>query len=182
MSSPLAPGQLLLAAPAMTDPNFAGTVVLLCALEKSGAVGLVLNRPMGIPVDKVLPAAALPEAAADRLLWGGPVGLSQVFLLHQSALSAEIGKPICGGLHFGGGLEDARRITEAKGRLLYFVGYSGWGEGQLEEEQQSGGWLILPPDEAEVWRTDRIWQWEQLVARVAPDLSWMQKLDQPDLN
>lgn len=182
MISRLAPGQLLIAAPAMTDPNFEGTVVLLCALEESGAVGLVLNRPMGIPVHQVLPATAPSGGFPGKLLWGGPVGLNQVFLLHESALSAEIGKPIAGGLYFGGDLDDARRIAEADGQILFFVGYTGWGHGQLEEEQKSGGWLILPPDEREVWKADRTWQWEQLVARAAPDLSWMQGLERPDLN
>jgi len=182
MTGPLAPGQLLVAAPSLTDPNFEGTVLLLCTLEKSGAVALVLNRPLGIPVQQVLPAAALPAAALGPLLWGGPVGLNQVFLLHQSSVSAEIGRPVGGGLHFGGGLEDARRIAEAGGRLQYFVGYSGWGEGQLEEEQREGSWLILPPAEGEIWKSERAWQWEQLVARAAPDLSWMQSVDRPDLN
>lgn len=182
MSSRLAPGQLLIAAPAMTDPNFEGTVVLLCSLEKSGAVGLVLNRPLGIPLQQVLPATTLPAAAPGALLWGGPVGLNQVFLLHQSEVSAEIGRPIGGGLHFGGGLEDARRIAESGGRLLFFVGYSGWGEGQLEEEQESGAWLILPPAEGEIWKSERAWQWEQLLARAAPDLAWMRSVDRPDLN
>lgn len=182
MSSPLAPGQLLVAAPAMTDPNFAGTVLLLCSLEKSGAVGLVLNRPLGIPLHQVLPATALPAAAPGQLLWGGPVGLNQVFLLHQSEVSAEIGRPVGGGLHFGGGLDDARRIAQAGGRLLYFVGYSGWGEGQLEEEQGEGSWLSLPAAAGEIWKSERDWQWEQLVARAAPDLAWMQGAIRPDLN
>lgn len=181
MSLALAPGQLLIAAPALEDPNFAGTIVLLCALEKAGAVGLVLNRPLNLPAQSVLPAGALPSAPG-ALLWGGPVGQNQVFLLHESGISAEIGKPITGGLHFGGGLEDVRRIAEAGGKILYFVGYSGWGEGQLEEERAAGGWLLLPPDEREIWRPDRTWQWEQLAARAAPDLSWMKGLERPELN
>jgi putative transcriptional regulator len=182
MSIPLAPGQLLVAAPAMTDPNFAGTVLLLCAVEKSGAVGLVLNRPLGIPLEQVLPAAALPPAAKDALLWGGPVGSNQIHLLHQSPLSAEIGRPVSAGLHFGGGLEDARRIAAADGRLLYFVGYSGWGEDQLEEEIGSGSWLILPADADAIWKSDRAWQWEELIARAAPELAWMKGSNRPEVN
>lgn len=182
MNPPLAPGQLLVAAPAMTDPNFEGTVVLLCALDKSSAVGLILNRPLGIPLHKVLPDAAWPATATEPLLWGGPVGLGQVYLLHESTVSAEIGRPVAGGLCFGGGLEDARRIAEAGGRQLFFVGYSGWGEDQLEEEVRSGAWLTLPLDADAIWKSERDWQWEQLIARAAPRLAWMQGANRPDVN
>ncbi len=182
MSADLSPGCLLIAAPAMLDPNFEGTVVLLCAHEKEGSVGLVLNRPMQIPAAQALPPAEFLGSDKHELRWGGPVGVSQVFLLHESPVSPAEGRQIAGGVHFGGGLDAAQRIEQSGGHLRFFVGYTGWGENQLEQEIEAGGWLLLFADAAEIWATDHLWQWERLVGKAAPELSWLRQAEHPDSN
>ncbi len=182
MKDPLVPGALLLAAPSMVDPNFEGTVVLLCIQETEGSIGLVLNRPLAVRAADVLPAAGLAAAADSAVRWGGPVAPTQVFLLHEAPVSSEEGRKVTGDLHFGGGLDAAQRIAASGGRLRFFTGYAGWSEGQLQEERRAGGWLVLPPDPGEAWAQDSQWQWERLVARAAPELDWMRRTDQPERN
>ncbi len=182
MSSPLLPGSLLIAAPPMQDTHFEGTVVLLCAHEPDASVGLVLNRPLEVPLRTLLPEHGLKEAADLPLLWGGPVGTQQLILLHDSPLSAQEGQPVSRGIHFGGSLESARKLADAGGWLRFFLGYSGWSEGQLQEEMNQGAWMLLPCDPAEVWTLDWRWQWERLVARAAPDLAWLRQTEHPESN
>lgn len=182
MNAPIAPGVLLVATPSMVDPNFEGTVVLLCIHEPEGSVGLVLNRPLALAAREVLPEADLPTDPATPLHWGGPVAPQQVHLLHSSDLSAEAGRAVSGPIHFGGGLDAARKIAAGGGRLRFFAGYAGWGEGQLEEEFDGGSWYVLPPDEEEAWATDAQWQWERLVARAAPELGWLRGTERPEAN
>jgi putative transcriptional regulator len=181
MSEPAA-GSLLIARPPLGDPNFEGSVVLLCAHEAAATVGLVLNRPLDLPVAAVLPEGELGAAAGRQLMWGGPVGSDQLILLHESTVSPQFGSPIHGDLHFGGGIEAARRIAEAGGKLRFFLGYSGWSEGQLEEELSEGSWFLLPPDPAQSWTTEWQWQWERLVARADPRLAWMRQAERPEAN
>jgi putative transcriptional regulator len=182
MNGPLAPGALLIAAPSMTDPNFAGTVVLLCIHEEEGSIGLVLNRPLAVRAAEALPSEQQALAGAGALHWGGPVAASQLFLLHEAPVSPEEGRCVIEGIHFGGGLEAARRIADCGGRLRCFTGYAGWGEEQLAAELADGDWLTLAPDAAEVWTDRSQWQWERLAARADPALSWMNEAARPDAN
>jgi len=182
MSEVIASGCLLVARPPLDDSNFEGTVVLLCAHEADATVGLVLNRPLELGVPAVLPSEDLGEAGGMPLLWGGPVGTDQLILLHDSPASPALGRPVLGGLHFGGGVEAARTLAKAGGWLRFFLGYSGWSADQLKEEIELGSWYLLPPDAEEVWTTDWRWQWERLVARADPGLSWMRQAEHPESN
>lgn len=182
MSGALTPGALLVAAPSMTDPNFAGTVVLLCIHEDEGSIGLVLNRPLTVRAAEVLPSEGQALAGAGALHWGGPVATAQVFLLHEAPVSAAEGRCVLDGLHFGGGMDSARRIAASGGRLRCFTGYAGWSEGQLAAEHAAGDWLALEPDLAEVWTEQAQWQWERLAARAHPALGWLADLSRPEVN
>lgn len=180
--SEIAAGCLLVARPPLGDPNFEGSVVLICAHEDESTVGLVLNRPLDLALSALLPGVELGAAAEMRLLWGGPVGPEQLILLHDSPLSAQTGRPVHGGLHFGGDVEAARRIAEAGGRVRGFLGYSGWSAGQLAEEIREGSWFLLPPDPEQAWTDSWQWQWERLVAHADPQLAWMRQAERPENN
>lgn len=182
MSQAPAAGSLLVARPPLDDSNFEGTVVLICAHEPDATVGLVLNRPLELALPAVLPGEHLGEAAGMPLLWGGPVGADQLILLHDSPASAAVGRPVHGGVHFGGGVEAARQLAKAGGWLRFFLGYSGWSAGQLQDEIDHDSWHVVPFDHAEVWTTDWRWQWERLIARADPSLAWMRQAEHPESN
>lgn len=154
---------LLVASPAMLDPNFARSVLLIIQHDEQGAMGLVLNRELDATVDLVWQEIA--EAGEEcpcvgPLHRGGPVA-GLVSALHSDPDLAQL--PVSEGLHFTAAEEHIRRLMERDAQpLRLFVGYSGWSAGQLENEMAEDAWLTIParPDDVFVPAED---QWARLV-------------------
>ena len=137
---------LLLASPLLLDPNFLHTVVLVIEHNESGAMGVVLNRPIPVPVEKICIEGGMeyngdPEA---RAFYGGPVEPGRGIVL----VRGEIPGPADTVLDFTDFvsfrrdlLESLAKNPESKYRL--FLGYSGWGAGQLEGELEQQAWIRL---------------------------------------
>jgi putative transcriptional regulator len=132
-------GKLLIAAPQLVD-YFRRTVVLVLEHDEGGAMGLVLNRPTETEVAHAVPALA--ELAGDRdvVHAGGPVEPGAVLALGDFEDPAEAGTPVSGTL----GLLDPERPDPDLRRLRVFVGYAGWGSGQLDAELSENAWLTAP--------------------------------------
>jgi len=155
-------GRLLVATPALKDPNFDRTVVLLVAHEPGGALGVVLNRATEVAVADVL--ADWGGLARDPavLFEGGPVQPDSAICL------ARIRNPMqrIKGFHQVSGAVgtldlsvDPERLRESVSGIRVFAGYSGWGTGQLEEEIKEGSWFVLDalPGDAFVDRPEDLW-------------------------
>src|SRR6478609_4825844 len=127
-------GMLLVATPALVDPNFADSVVLLLDVDADGALGVVLNRPSGVPVGEVLDAWSGVVDEPDVLFQGGPVGADGALAvaLLRDPEDVPVGfKPIDGLL----GLVDLDAPVEllegSLAALRIFAGYAGWGAEQV---------------------------------------------------
>ena len=149
METPLK-GRLLVATPALVDPNFARTVVLIVEHTEDGAAGVVLNRPseMGLEAS---PLDAWRVAAADPALVfvGGPVSpTAAVCLARMSFVPKEASgwQPVIDGLGVLDLELDVDEIRTNLDRLRVFAGYAGWGSGQLEDEIDEGSWYVLDAD------------------------------------
>lgn len=152
-------GQLLIAAPQLLDPNFLRTVVLLVQHNSDGALGLVLNRPTNATIkqawEQVRDSGCERE---DQLRWGGPCQ-GPLTALHTSAQLADI-EVLSTQLFFCGEPDKLTELVEdTSNDAKFFVGYAGWGPGQLEAEMKQGGWLTAPAapehvfgDEADLWQ------------------------------
>lgn len=183
MNLPPAAGRFLVSRPAMVDPNFDGTVVLLCTHDAEGTVGLTLNRPLEVPIEQVLPDADFLHDAGVPLMWGGPVGQECLHVLSGPDGDPESVMPVIPGVHFGGSLELVRRVFRGEGNLRFYLGYSGWSPGQLEEEIAAEAWHVLPGVEEEVWTEDWRLMWERLMATVDPRYGWMSRMpEDPEVN
>ena len=148
--------QFLIAMPGMVDGNFAGTVVYLCEHNDKGALGLVINRPIGINLkhlfEKVDLSLDRSDLAERPVYLGGPVQTERGFVLHES-LDDE-GGHYNSTLKIEGGLEmtTSRDVLEALSngagprKVFITLGYSGWTAGQLEEEISRNGWLNVDAD------------------------------------
>jgi len=147
-TSSLAPA-LLVAMPDLMDPNFRRSVVLLVHHDGDGTVGLVLNRPAEVR------AADLCETldvtwrgdAEETVHWGGPVQPNTGWVVAGDDVLAGVpGVTAVGqGIHFAGSLEALRQVAAAPPeRLRIFLGYAGWGPGQLEGELAQGSWVVAP--------------------------------------
>ena len=136
-------GSLLLSHPAMRDPNFRRTVVLMSVHNDDGAMGVVLNRPLGKRLGDLNGEFALSALAGVPLFCGGPVETKQLLLVawqvHEEGFR----------LHFGVEPEKAALLGVEDGtQVRGFLGYSGWSAGQLENEMRQNTWVVAeaPPD------------------------------------
>jgi len=143
-------GKLLVAGPRLVDPNFLRTVVFICRHDDEGALGLVLNRPTGIPVAEALPGWVEALAPPNVVFLGGPVQPEMAVALalltpeHAGRPESETWTPVDDRL---GLLNLDAPPAEALGALAslrVFAGYAGWAAGQLDFEVSSGDWWVLP--------------------------------------
>ncbi|MFG3421192.1 YqgE/AlgH family protein [Micromonospora sp. NPDC048063] len=155
-------GRLLVATPALKDPNFDRTVVLLVAHEPGGALGVVLNRATEVPVADVL--GDWSDLARDPavLFEGGPVQPDSAICLARMRHPVQRLKgfhPISGAVGTLDLSVDPERLREGIGGIRVFAGYSGWGSGQLEQEIEDGSWFVLDalPGDGFVDRPDDLW-------------------------
>lgn len=135
-------GKLLLAAPAMVDPNFARSVVLIVRHDAEGALGLVLNRPTGATVREAIVSEDGWSCACDAvLLRGGPCD-GPLMVLHSDAELAQ--ETVMAGVYFTVESDLVRELLSGEAaQARYFHGYAGWAAGQLDAEMAAGGWLTL---------------------------------------
>jgi len=136
------PGILLISDPFLKDPNFARSVVLICDHQIEGSFGFVLNRLYDQPLGQMITDL---EGFNFPLFYGGPVQKDTVHFLHTRPDLIEGGMEIRDGIYWGGDFEEVVELI--KNKLLkpkdirFFIGYSGWGEGQLEEELNTKSWI-----------------------------------------
>lgn len=151
-------GSLLLAHPRLSDDNFRRTVVLISKHDDEGAMGVVLNRPLGRQLGQLTQDFAFTELAEVPLFKGGPVEPNQVILCAWRA------QPEGEGFQLMFGLDPERALTLAKDKEMHlraFLGYAGWSAGQLEGELKGDFWVTsdLQPELMEIkpdvslWRT-----------------------------
>lgn len=151
-------GQLLIAAPRLVDSNFRRAVVLMIQHSDSGALGLILNRPTGTPLAQVWDQVSQsPCETEEKLHLGGPVQ-GPLMALHDREDLGEV--EVAPGLHFCTEPAKLESLVTAGGQTArFFVGYSGWGAGQLEHELSESSWISFPAAAAHVFDdVDDLWQ------------------------
>jgi putative transcriptional regulator len=163
---PFVTGSLLVASPALTDPHFDRSVVLVVDHDEDGAVGLVLNRPSELRVFALLPVWSDLAAEPQVVFEGGPVaGESALALARVDGIGPD-NEPE-GARHLTGDLclvdldGDPDVLTGRLRGLRVFAGYAGWAPDQLESEIAEGSWFVVPalpddpfrPDAGQLWRT-----------------------------
>jgi putative transcriptional regulator len=174
-------GQLLLASPALQDPNFARTVVLVGLHSDEGAMGLVLNRPSAVTVSEAVPQLEQAVSDAERVFVGGPVQPTSVVFLAEFLDPAPAGLLVLGRIGFPAPDAGIEELIEATDRGRVFAGYAGWGEGQLDAEIAQGDWIAHAalPEDVFTAVPDELWSAVltrkggsyALIARMPPDPS-----------
>ena len=139
-------GQLLVSSPGIIDPNFRRTVVLVCEHNEEGAMGVVLNRPSGTAVAEALPDLESLVEPGEPVYVGGPVQREAVLVLAEFDDPDAAGDIVFDDVGFARGDGDFELLEAATRRARAFVGYAGWGEGQLESELEQLSWLVEPTD------------------------------------
>jgi putative transcriptional regulator len=175
-------GQLLIAGPALLDPNFRRTVVLICAHSDEGALGLVLNRPSDLEVDNAVPELAEALGGEGQLWVGGPVQENSVVLLAEFVDPGE-SLLVTGDLGLvtdGATLDDLAVRTR---RLRAYLGHSGWGPGQLDEEIEREDWIIAPLGAADPFSGDGDDLWRSALESLGGHYAIVARMpDDPSMN
>jgi putative transcriptional regulator len=158
-------GKLLIAAPALIDPNFARTVVLVAAHSEEGALGLVLNRPLDTPLVEIAPVLEQLAEPGAVLHSGGPVAPESAVLLADFADPSLAALLIFGDIGLPSASCELSDLETGVRRARVFAGHSGWGPGQLDAELEQDAWFVgqLAPDE--LWRADSTLLWSTTLSR-----------------
>jgi putative transcriptional regulator len=134
-------GRLLISEPFLPDPNFERTIVLLCEHNEEGSFGFVLNKPSIAKVSEIVNDIPVQKEA----FVGGPVQQDTLHFLHRiSDLQEAV--PICDNIFWGGNVDDLVQglsmNTISDNDIRFFLGYSGWSSGQLDQELEQDSWIV----------------------------------------
>lgn len=140
-------GVLLLSEPFLNDPNFERSVILLCDHDEKSSLGLVLNKPTEYYLNEVVPNF---EGSKHLLFVGGPVEHNTLHYLHTRGEQVKNSVHLTDNLYIGGNFDQIKALIML-GRIQpeeirFFMGYTGWGAGQLEEEIKNNTWIICNTD------------------------------------
>jgi len=152
-------GQLLLASPALMDPNFRRAVILVGVHSEEGAMGVVLNRPSEVTVSEAVPQLEQTVSELEPVYVGGPVQPSSIVFLAEFLDPTPAGLLVVGRIGFPAPDAGIEELTEATARRRVFAGYAGWGEGQLDAELDQGDWIAhsAVPDDVFCEAPENLW-------------------------
>jgi putative transcriptional regulator len=157
-------GHLLVAGPALQDPSFRRTVILIGEHGDEGAMGVVLNRPSPVPVDEAVPPLT-DLGGSDGLVYvGGPVQPDAIVVLAEFDEPEQAGVLVFGSVGFLPGEVDPDEIRDL-GRARVFAGYAGWGPSQLEGELAELSWIVEPALPDDVFTAEPELLWSEILRR-----------------
>lgn len=168
-------GQCLVAMPGLMDPNFARSVIYVCAHTEDGAMGLVVNRPiMQLSFTEILNQLGIdstPACETIRVHFGGPVEAARGFVLHSAEYIHDTTLLVDDHIALTATTEVLRAMAEGAGprQSLMALGYAGWSPGQLDAELKENAWLTVEPDEALLFETASEKKWDTAIRKLGVD-------------
>ncbi len=155
-------GKVLLAEPFMLDPNFKRSAVLLCEHNKEGSVGFIMNKPLNMQIDELI--EDFPEFDSE-VFFGGPVQTDTIHYIHNVGSLLDDSIWIADGVFWGGDFEKLKFLITSHliqpHNIRFFVGYSGWSEGQLKDEMIYGSWVLAEMDANYLFKSKPNHLWKQ---------------------
>jgi len=158
-------GQLLVAGPALLDPNFWRTVVLIVEHNEEGALGLVLNRPSETSVGEAVPQLETLLDPDERLFIGGPVQPSAVIVLGEFEDATDAALIAFDDVGVLGTGPSPNELTAGVTSGRAFLGHAGWGPGQLDGELERGDWILEPARLHDAFSADPSSLWSEVLTR-----------------
>jgi len=149
-------GRIIISEPLLSGNFFGRSTVLLVEHSPNGSVGFILNKPLEAKINELF---IMPTGYIPQLFVGGPVGGDSLFYIHTLGEQIEGSSHVKDELYWGGDFE-ALKLAIASGNIgpgqvKFFVGYSGWSAGQLENEIAENSWLVTDADTSLVMNSDR---------------------------
>ena len=160
-------GVFLIANPQVSG-FFGESVIVLVDHGAHGSLGLIVNRPVELTLDELLPELEPARGRSERAWLGGPVAQDQLLVLIRATKTPEGAAPVLAGLAVSGSRDTlVTLLGDAKPRVEFraYVGYAGWAPGQLASEIARGDWTLAPGDAASVFEHDPAALWRKLLRR-----------------
>ena len=169
--------QMLIAMPAMADPNFSRSVTLMCQHNEEGAIGITINRRSDFTLGELLFQLRIPcenqEISSMIVLEGGPVSPERGFVLHTPCKGFDSSIQINDDIMVTTSRDVLAAIAEGKGpqHFLVALGYAGWGDGQLESEIRQNAWISVPADKGILFESALQNRWEKAVGTLGININ-----------
>jgi putative transcriptional regulator len=167
-------GILLIADPFLKDPNFLRTVVFLCEHKEEGSFGFVLNRQYTNTIDELIPDL---EGHKLPVYYGGPVQQDTVHFLHQYPDIIPGGQEIIKGVFWGGDFDKMAELIRTGSidtdKIRFYIGYSGWGSGQLDNELKEKSWLTVKATRKLIFLRQYQEIWKEALKQLGGDYEMM---------
>ncbi len=159
-------GVFLIATPALVDPNFRHSVVLVTQAMDGSTVGFIVNRPGRRSLAQILPDNEVFKRFTEPLYLGGPVNAAGLFAVFRAKEKPPGALHVLGDVSFAIDPAVVEIVLHAPPeRVRFFNGFAGWAPGQLAAELDRGGWYVLNADAETVFRKDMDTLWEELIRR-----------------
>ena len=169
-----ASGILLISDPFLKDPNFMRTVVFLCEHQEQGSFGFVLNRKYENTIDELIPEL---EGHRIPLYYGGPVQMDTIHFLHQYPEDIPGGQEVMKGIYWGGDFDKVIELIKNneinEDKIRFFIGYSGWSDGQLHTELTDKSWLTVKATRKLVFHHDYKELWKDSLKQLGGEYEIM---------
>jgi putative transcriptional regulator len=180
-----AKGKMLIAEPFLGELYFKRSLVFIVEHNDEGSIGFVLNKPVTISLKEVLDEG-FPTLDANISL-GGPVETNTLHFIHTLGDKIRDSKYIYGNIYWGGNFEDLKHLANIgqlnKENVKFFLGYSGWAAGQLEEEISQNSWLVASLPGTDILKTYSSDSWESALLSMGPRYKmWINAPVSPNLN
>ena len=175
-------GQLLIANAGLFDPNFRRSVILIGHHDEDGAVGVVLNRSLGITVREAVPPLGDLVDADEPLFSGGPVQADSVVVVADFSDPSRAQLLAMGSIGFLPPDTDEDDLTAIR-RARVFAGYAGWTGGQLEAELDQDSWVLEPAQPGDVFHREPERLWNDVLRRKGQAFDMLRLMpDDPAMN
>lgn len=167
----------LIAMPSMEDPNFAQSITYICEHSEDGAMGIVVNRPLGLTVAQIFDHLEIQPIddrfTRQQVLRGGPVQMERGFVLHRDKRPWDSTLEVQDGIFLSTSKEILVAMAQNRGPAdaLIALGYAGWSAGQLDEEMVNNAWLSVPATEHILFDLPFEERWHAAARLLGVDLS-----------
>jgi putative transcriptional regulator len=157
-------GDILISEPFLGDQNFERSVIVICENNEEGTLGFIFNKPSVLTLDTVMNEV---NSFEEVLYTGGPVAQDSLHFIYRKTEVLEGSLEIANNLYWGGNYEQLFELIKTKElnakNFRFFLGYSGWAAGQLDEELKTNSWIITSAKADELFDIPAEALWRELL-------------------
>ncbi len=173
-------GSLLMSQPFMMDSNFRRSAIMLCDHRPDGTVGFILNRPLNMQINQLV--SDFPEFSSE-VFFGGPVSTDTIHYVHNVGDMLEESIKVMSGIYWGGDFEKLKFLIQSElikpENIRFFVGYTGWSEGQLSDEMEGGTWYLSQMHANYLFKSRPKALWRQITHNMGRNYSVIAQMPDP---